>query len=85
MLDLLNRIPPDKARHYVAGSLLAAVGALHSIAIGVLLCVVFAIAKEARDRITRRGNPEFWDVVATLAGGLAVLLPLAVWRIGGAL
>lgn len=37
MLDLLNRIPPDKARHFVAGSLLAAAGALHSVAIGVLL------------------------------------------------
>jgi hypothetical protein len=85
MLDLLNRIPPDKARHYIAGTLLAAVGALHSIAIGLLLCVVFAIAKEARDRITRRGNPELLDAVATLAGGLAVLLPLVAWRLGASL
>lgn len=81
-MNLLNKIPPDKARHYIAGSLLAAVGALHSIAIGLLLCVVFAIAKEARDRITRRGTPELLDSLATLAGGLVVLLPLAVWRLG---
>jgi hypothetical protein len=84
-MNLLDQIPPDKARHYIAGSLLAAVGALHSIAIGLLLCVVFAIAKEARDRITRRGTPELLDALWTVGGGLAVLLPLAVWRVGGSL
>jgi len=78
----LPQLPADKANHFVYGALLAALGSLHSIAIGVLLCVVFAIGKELSDRASRRGNPELLDALATLAGGLVVLLPLAVWRLG---
>lgn len=81
MLSLLNRIPPDKARHFLVGSLLAALGALHSVLVGLLLCAAFALGKELRDRITRRGTPDWLDALWTLLGAVPVLLPLAVWRL----
>lgn len=82
MLDFLARIPEDKLRHYLAGSLAAAAGGLHSVLIGALLCAALAIGKEVYDRVSKRGTPDLLDVVWTLAGGAAVLLPLAVWRSG---
>lgn len=74
--------PADKANHYLYGSLAAAVGGLHSLAIGLVLCVVVAIGKEVHDRKTRTGKPELADALWTVAGGLVVLLPLAAWRMG---
>lgn len=85
MLDLLARIPDDKLRHYLAGSLAAAVGGLHSVAAGALLCAALAIGKEVYDRVSKRGTPDLLDAVWTLGGGAVVLVPLAVWRVGGAL
>lgn len=75
-------IPADKANHFVYGAVLAGIGALHSVLAGAVLCAVFAIGKEVYDRVTKKGNPEVADALATLAGGLPVLLPLAAWRIG---
>ena len=82
MLDLLVRIPEDKLRHYLAGSLAASGGGLHSVLLGALLCAALAIGKEVYDRVSKRGTPDLLDVVWTLIGGAAVLLPLAVWRSG---
>ncbi len=82
MLDLLARIPEDKLRHYLAGSLAASGGGLHSVLLGALLCAALAIGKEVYDRVSKRGTPDLLDVVWTLIGGAAVLLPLAVWRSG---
>lgn len=78
----LPTLPADKANHAVYGAALASLGGLHSVLAGALLCVLFAVGKEAYDRITKRGNPEPLDAFATLAGGALVLLPLAVWRLG---
>ena len=82
MLDFLTRIPEDKLRHYLAGSLAASGGGLHSVLLGALLCAALAIGKEVYDRVSKRGTPDLLDVVWTLIGGAAVLLPLAVWRSG---
>lgn len=71
-------IPADKANHAVYGAALAALGGLHSLALGALLCAAFAIGKEVYDQARKTGNPEVLDAVATLAGGVLVLLPLAV-------
>ena len=84
MLYLVDRIPTDKLRHYLVGTLLAALGGVHSVLAGALLCAFFALAKEVRDRVTRRGTPELADLLWTLAGGAVALVPLAAWRIGGA-
>jgi len=82
MLSFLTRIPDDKLRHYLAGSLAASGGGLHSVLLGALLCAALAIGKEVYDRVSKRGTPDLLDVVWTLIGGAAVLLPLAVWRSG---
>ena len=82
MLDLLARIPDDKLRHYLVGSLAAAVGGLHSVAAGALLCAALAIGKEVYDRLSKRGTPDWRDAVWTLVGGAITLLPLTAWRSG---
>jgi hypothetical protein len=74
----LPTLPSDKANHAVYGAALAALGGLHSLALGALLCVAFAIGKEVYDQARKTGSPEVLDAVATLAGGALVLLPLAV-------
>ena len=85
MLSFLTRIPEDKLRHYLAGSLAASGGGLHSVLLGALLCAALAIGKEVYDRVSRKGTPDLMDAVWTAAGGLVTLLPLSVWRLGGGL
>lgn len=77
---MLPIIPLDKANHIAYGSALACVGAFHSVLAGAVLCAAFAIGKEVRDRVTRKGAPDVLDALATMAGGLLVLAPLAAWR-----
>lgn len=78
MLDLLARIPEDKLRHYMVGSIAAALGGLHSVAAGAMLCAAVAIGKEVYDRVSKRGTPDFLDAVWTLAGALPVLAPQVI-------
>lgn len=75
-------LPADKANHFAYGAVLAGIGALHSVLAGAALCAVFAIGKEVYDRVSGKGNPEVADALATLAGALPVVLPLAAWRMG---
>lgn len=82
MLSFLTRIPDDKLRHYFVGSLAAAAGGLHSVAVGALLCAALAVGKEVYDRASKRGTPDLLDAVWTLAGGAVTLLPLTAWRSG---
>ena len=82
MLSFLTRTPDDKLRHYLVGSLAAAAGGLHSVAVGALLCAALAVGKEVYDRASKRGTPDLLDAVWTLAGGAVVLVPLAAWRSG---
>lgn len=76
----LPLVPLDKANHFIYGAIAASLGGLHSVAIGGLLCVLVAVAKEIYDKRSGKGDPEVLDVVATVLGGAVVLLPLAVWR-----
>jgi hypothetical protein len=78
----LPQLPADKANHFAYGAALAGVGALHSVLAGAALCALFAIGKEVYDRVTKRGNPEVADAVATLLGAVPVLVPLSAWRLG---
>lgn len=81
----LPQMPADKANHFAYGAAIAALGGLHSVLMGFALCLLFAVGKELRDRATRRGSPELLDAVATMAGGVVALLPLAAWRLGASL
>lgn len=81
----LPYIPGDRANHFAYGAMLAGLGSLHSVAIGAALCAAFAIGKELYDRVSKRGTPDLMDALWTVAGGVPVLLPLAVWRLGGGL
>lgn len=74
----LPLVPLDKANHFIYGAIAASLGGLHSVALGALLCVAIAVAKEVYDKRSGKGNPEVLDAVATIAGGAVVLLPL-VW------
>lgn len=74
----LPTLPADKANHLAYGAALASLGALHSVAVGAVLCVAFAVGKEIYDQASKTGNPEVLDAFATLAGGALVLAPLAL-------
>ena len=78
----LPTLPADKGTHLAYGAALACIGGFHSVLAGALLCVAFAVGKEAYDFITKKGTPEPLDAAATLVGGALVLLPLAAWRLG---
>jgi hypothetical protein len=77
----LPTIPHDKAMHACYGAALSLVGALLAYATqrplwagALILAVVFAVATEIRDRITKRGTPELLDAVATVAGALPAVI-----------
>lgn len=72
-------IPQDKANHFAYGAMQACLGCLlYSPWLGLAFCLIPAIAKEAHDRITGKGHPEFADFLAQAAGGAMVLAPLAM-------
>lgn len=82
-LHHLPKLPPDKANHFVYGSLAALVGVALAAAAGVspgwsalLYAASAGVLKEVHDRATGRGTPDAWDAVATAAGGLPVALAL---------
>jgi hypothetical protein len=79
----LPQLPADKANHFVYGALIALVVALTADPLtAMLVCGIAAAAKEARDLMTRRGTPDLFDFLCTLAGGLVVVLPSAFSRLG---
>jgi hypothetical protein len=79
---MLPMLPHDKANHALYGAALAALGGLHSVALGALLCAAGSIGWEVAQRLRRKGTPSVRDALAGIAGGALVLLPLAAWRLG---
>lgn len=78
---MLPVIPHDKALHVAYGAALSLVGALIAHALqqplwagALALPAVFAVGKETRDRLTKRGTPELLDAVATAAGALPAVI-----------
>ena len=72
MLDLLAKLPYDKALHYVYGSLLFAL-TVHALgaALSLMFVAVVAAVKEVYDWFHRDTHtPDLWDFVATVAGAL---------------
>lgn len=79
----LPTIAIDKANHAVYGALLAAVVSLLSVWGALIAVVVAGVGKELSDwwQNTRNGGNhgvEFADAVATVCGGLLVLVPQLV-------
>lgn len=72
---MLPIIPQDKANHALYGAVIAAVGCLFSPLVGAVLCTTFAVGKEVYDRASGEGNPELWDALATMCGGVIVIIP----------
>lgn len=69
------QIQPDKIKHFIAGLLLFAVGAIvQGPVMGMIVCAVGGIGKELFDHVSRRGTPEAADAFATILGGVAGLL-----------
>lgn len=75
-------LPHDQANHAVYGAVLAALGALHSVAAGAALCAGVCIGWEAWQWLRKSGTPSARDVLAGLGGGALVLAPLTTWRLG---
>lgn len=79
----LPQMRPDWAQHHIYGLWLTCLGALHSVAAGVLLCAAVAIGREIYQRVTKTGEPSVQDVVATVAASVAVTAPLVMaWWLG---
>lgn len=82
---MLPMLPHDKANHalygyaaFVCGVLLGPLAGLDAFAAGAVLCSALAFGKEVYDKVSGKGTPDAWDVVATTAGAIpaaiAVLL-----------
>lgn len=70
---LLSKVEYDKWLHFIFGLLIAAFCyiTLHIGFWSALPTLVFAFAKEAFDKWTT-GKWEWWDIVATCAGGIVI-------------
>lgn len=64
-------IPLDKQAHFWAGlAIMLAVSLFGGWVLGFSLAIIAAIGKEIYD-MTGRGTVDYWDAVATIAGGVA--------------
>jgi hypothetical protein len=69
----LPMLPADKANHVVYGAAITLVGLVINPVVGAALCVLLAVGKEVYDR-KHGGTVDPMDVVATAAGGVAVIV-----------
>jgi hypothetical protein len=75
MLTKLPLIPQDKANHYIYGLwLVLAVTPMSDPVTAMIVCGVVAGVKEFRDHVTKKGTPDMFDFLWTLAGGLTVTI-----------
>jgi hypothetical protein len=75
-MNLLSKLPHDKAQHIIGGLLIFyAVAFLTSPLIGLGVSCVVGILKEViYDKIMGKGHPDAWDAVATAGGAVLGLL-----------
>jgi drug/metabolite transporter superfamily protein YnfA len=71
-------IEADKMQHLIGGMALALYGAALTLlpwwAAGLALAAAGGIGKEVWDKLTGRGTPEVMDAVATVLGGLVLIV-----------
>jgi hypothetical protein len=63
----------DKLAHFLAGIAVAALAYPWGLVPAIVAVIVAAAGKELAD-MYRHGEPEAWDLVATLAGGVVGLV-----------
>lgn len=75
VIDFIKNVPEDKRKHIVVGFAICAIVSLFfGYIIGVLAAVVAGAGKEAYDYITRKGTPEFADLVYTAIGAVCFVI-----------
>jgi hypothetical protein len=71
-MNPLNKLPHDKALHFIVGVLIYAAAHFVSPVVGMIAVTVAAVGKEVYDYMNRdKHTPDLWDAVATLLGGAA--------------
>lgn len=80
--NLIKKLPSishDKANHFIYGSIIAAATSpFIGVPYTMVVVSVFAIGKEVIDKVSKKGTPSVADIVATVVGGVVVVLPTAV-------
>jgi len=57
----------DKVAHALLGTAFYAVSGLFTAAlIALVTTIILAVAVEAYDKLSRKGTPDFWDILATI-------------------
>ena len=70
-MNPLNKLPHDKALHFIAGALVYAVFHFISPAVGMIAVTIAAVGKEVYDYANRdKHTPDLWDAVVTVLGGV---------------
>lgn len=67
-------IPHDKLLHYVAGTLIYGLCSLFIGLYAIGIVFIVAVCKEVYDYVSKKGTPEYMDIIATVLGGLVVML-----------
>jgi hypothetical protein len=71
-MNPLNKLPHDKALHFIVGVLIYAAAHFVSPVVGMIAVTVAAVGKEVYDYANRdKHTPDLWDAVATVLGGAA--------------
>jgi hypothetical protein len=83
LLALLNMIQADKRLHYLVGTLLALSVIFVSPLIAFMIVSGFAAGKELYDGLfSNIHTQDTWDAAWTIAGGMVVLIPAAIYNGG---
>jgi len=70
-------IARDKQLHLLAGGVIGLSSLLLPWYSAMLLVLLAAVGKETWDKVSGKGTPEVFDMLATIAGGAVVIFILA--------
>jgi len=69
---VIPQLPQDKANHALYGlAIFIAFGFAFGAIAGLVAATLIGAAKEVYDRVSKKGCPDVFDLVATAAGGVA--------------
>ncbi len=64
----------DKALHFIAGMLTAALFSFYSVKLALIATLLVALAKEIYDAKNPEHTPDFLDAIVTVLGGMFTVL-----------
>lgn len=68
-------LPVDKASHIIYGAIIYSITSFFfNVPMSLVTLLLIAVSKEIRDKITKKGNVELLDIIATMSGCLPLLL-----------